>query len=334
MGTFLRRIALTILYFGCAAQTLAYGGELPPSVDEGKHYATALGAYDMLRPSYLCSSRGALWARGWWGKGSFSRADGASEDLDEGSFSVGCKLATARILFLPLAASSEIFAYRRGDGGEGGAGHWPAIDGRVYGGGGSVAMQLLGLNLRLCAAYEGIKSTGDGGESLRSHGLNGGIFVFQQLIPLGPITLGPDFALFASRVTTGDEKITWDRGGGTAAEIVRNFKNFNNWRFAPGAAIVFEGPGHSGFRLGCRWNWDLSKRPQESLMIPFNEAAKDIIDAFNNLRKKTGPKSGFGEVELSVALNLSRSFFAEFSGTSYSGKRRGVRATISGGLSF
>ncbi|MDR0340130.1 MAG: hypothetical protein LBH53_01040, partial [Puniceicoccales bacterium] len=151
---------------------------------------------------------------------------------------------------------------------------------------------------------------GNSDVKLRSNVLHLGGCLAHRLLPIGPLALGVDLTVFYSQIATKASKN--DTVSTPNGSFGKDFDSVRNWRAIPGVFVAFQGPGHVGCRAGGRWVWDMGKRPTFPRLAPNGLDDAEFVDKWNDwLVSKTGPKSGYGEVELAISANSSHGFFGE-----------------------
>ncbi|MDR2664541.1 MAG: hypothetical protein LBB14_03395 [Puniceicoccales bacterium] len=326
--------------FSAVGILLAVGAPLPGAgaTDEGLHYASILEGCDILRSGFRPSAARSIWLQSSGNRGSAAMADGKDGKERGWSSSAGCTLATPRLLGIPLSVSAEVFGFRRWGEMERAEADDLSQKWDGTGGGGELFLRVLGNDLRLIAAGERVKSSEreDDGLALRSDVLHLGACLAHRLIPIGPLALGLELSALSTRIATKDSAIALKSGDGESL-FGKKFGSVANWRAAPGIFLAFSGLGHVGCRAGGRWVWDFgSRRPTFSSLVPHFPIDGDIADAWNAVREKgkTGPKSGYGEMELALSVGLGHRLSAELDAIAYCGKRRGARIFLTAARDF
>ena len=301
-------------------------------VDEALHLVNILRGHDLMVPAYKPFSGSGVWLRPIYWRGDSQLSGGAYADGSGKGVSVGCCLSTAKLAFIPLAASIDVFASQRDGTFEYRENSSAAAEGRCSGLGGSVAVHVFGFDLRAMGFYERVKSAdrGHGGAEIKSDALHLGAHVSHKMVPLGPIGAGPELTLIATRLSASEENFD-----GVIDQVKRSLRetwsSATNWHVAPGLFVSFSGSGRSSCRICGRWNWDLGHKPTVREFIP-QEVGAWNVDGFR--RNVKWPKSGYGDLEMAFCIGLGTSMFAEASVIAHSVNRRGVCAALTVGKGF
>ncbi|MDR1435812.1 MAG: hypothetical protein LBI39_01220 [Puniceicoccales bacterium] len=333
MGTFGRIFSVVFVICSQAVAAFADGGA---GADDSLHFVNVIRAYDVMKPAYRPFSGSGLWVRPCCWRGDAELKGGGYADGSGKGIAAGCCITTAKVAFIPLAAAVDLYASHRSGGFERRNDVHTAIDGHASGIGGSISVRAIGLDVRTVAFYERTKSEerGKAENNILSDVFNVGLYLSQKILPLGPISVCPELAVVATRMSAADGEF-FKTVGNDVFKFKRMWSSSSMWRLSPGAHIAFNGPGRGGCRISGRWNFDLGHRPTVKDLVPDGGADyREALEVTNSHPALKWPKSGYGELEMAFGFAFGKELFGEASVATHSINRRGMCAMFTLGKGF